>query len=64
MRVRIHDKPILENVSSVEIVNGENCLFIESDQNHPERNFDIQTVTVVCGDCGAFHDEDCFCVRE
>ena len=60
MRIRIDDKTIME-AGSVEIVTGENCIYIESDENHPERNFDIQCITSGCADCEAFSDEECRC---
>jgi hypothetical protein len=60
MRVKLNDKEI-KGVTSIEIVTGPNCLYIESDANHSSRNFDIQAMSSGCDSCEAFVGDPCTC---
>ncbi|KKN08743.1 hypothetical protein LCGC14_1053640 [marine sediment metagenome] len=49
------------DAETVEIITGPNYLHITADENHPERNFDIQMASSQCDSCEAFYDESCMC---
>jgi len=60
MRVRINEMEVID-AETVEIITGPNYLHITADENHPERNFDIQMASSQCDSCEAFYDESCMC---